>query len=116
MNPKGPSPNLLEMKPARNVEWETDKESRVVLVIPKFRNRFVVKWFVPMLAKPVIRLKLDERGAFVWQRCDGNTTVQSIAQQMSVAFAEPMETTYERIGKFVQQLVRSKCLSLDTSR
>ena len=113
MNPKGPSPNLLELKPTRNLEWETDDENKVVLFVPKFTSRFAVRWFVPLLAKPTMRVKLDERGSFVWQRCDGNTTVQAIGEKMSVVFTEPVETTYERIGKFIQQMVHNRFLLLD---
>ena len=102
--------NLLELKPLRNVSWEMEGNDRVVLLVPKFRNRFVVKWFVPMLAKPNIRVKLDDRGSFVWQRCDGETSVYQIGEQMSEAFTEPIEATYERIGKFIHQLARSNSL------
>lgn len=102
--------NLLELKPQRIVSWEMEGGDKVVLLVPKFRNRFVVKWFVPMLAKPNIRVKLDDRGSFVWQRCDGETTVQQIGEQMSAAFTEPIEATYERIGKFIHQLVRGHSL------
>jgi len=84
-----------------------------VLLVPKFRNKWAVKWFVPMLAKPTVRVKLDERGSFVWQRCDGNTTLESIGEEMSRAFSEPLETTYERLGKFIHQMARSKFLTLD---
>ena len=105
--------NLLTLKPKRNLEWETNGENKVVVLVPKFRNRFAVKWFVPMLAKPNVRVKLDERGSFVWHRCDGNTTVQSIGEEMSSAFTEPLEATYERIEKFIRQLARSKFLLVD---
>ena len=106
--------NLLELKPKRNLEWETQPNGNVVLLIPKFRNQLLVKWFVPMLAKPNIRLKLDERGSFVWQRCDGTTTIEEIGKQMSSTFSEPLDSTYDRIEKFIQKFTRDKFLQLDT--
>jgi hypothetical protein len=105
--------NLLTLKPRQNLEWETQPDGKVVLLIPKFTNRLLVKWFVPMLAKPRIRLKLDERGSYVWARCDGNMTVAEIGEQMSATFNEPVETTYERIGKFVSRFVQDKFLVLE---
>ena len=104
------SQNLLTLRPKRNIEWEPREDNLVVLLVPKFRSRFLAKWFVPMLAKPNIRVKLDERGSFVWQRCDGDTTVEIIGEQMARAFNEPVESSYHRIGKFIQQLSRSKFL------
>jgi hypothetical protein len=106
--------NLLTLKPKRNLEWETQPNANVVLLIPKFRNRLLVKWFVPMLSKPNIRLKLDDRGSFVWQRCDGKTTIEEIGKQMSATFSEPLDSTYDRIGKFMQKFTRDKFLLLDT--
>lgn len=107
--------NLLTLKPKRNLEWESGENSLVVLLVPKFRGKLLARWFVPMLAKPNIRVKLDERGSFVWQRCDGNTTVESIGEQMSTAFSEPLETAYDRIGMFVQKLSRDEFLLLDAT-
>jgi hypothetical protein len=106
--------NLLELKPKRNLEWETQPNQNVVLLIPKFRNRWLVKWFVPMLAKPNIRVKLDERGSFVWRQCDGKTTIEEIGKQMSSTFSEPLDSTYDRIGTFMKKFTRDKFLLVDT--
>ena len=107
------SQNLLTLRPKWNIEWEPREGNLVVLLVPKFRSRFLAKWFVPMLAKPNIRVKLDERGSFVWQRCDGKTTVESIGEQMSTAFSEPLESSFDRIEKFIGQLTRNKFLVLN---
>jgi hypothetical protein len=106
--PEANTQNLLELKPLRNLEWEGREDELVTLIIPKFKNKRIVKWFVPMLAKPNIKLKLDKYGSFVWSRCDGNTPVQKIGEEMSAAFGEPIDTLYERIGKFIGQLQRDK--------
>jgi hypothetical protein len=112
----GPLPgehaNLLELKPRRNLQWETAEGGGVVLLVPKFRNRWVVKWFVPMLAKPDIRVKLDAFGSFCWQQCDGNTMVRDIAERMAVHFGEPADSLVDRIGKFVATLARDKFVLL----
>ncbi|MEK9138860.1 MAG: PqqD family protein [Bacteroidota bacterium] len=105
--------NLLALKPKRNLEWETGQANTVVLVIPKFKNRLLIKWLVPMLAKPNIKVNLDERGSHIWRQCDGNTTVARMGEEMSTKFGEPLDSTYERIGKFVQQLARDKFVVLN---
>jgi hypothetical protein len=102
--------NLLELKPQRTLEWETLEDGRVALLIPRFRNRFAVKWFLPMFAKPHIRLKLDGYGSFVWSRCDGKTAVEEIGKAMSEQFGEAPDPLYERIGKFLHRLEHEKFL------
>jgi hypothetical protein len=102
--------NLLELRPARNLEWVTLEDQRVTLLIPKFRNRFAAKWFLPLLAKPHFRLKLDAYGSFVWNLCDGETTVEVMGQRMSAQFGEAVDSFYERIGKFLQKLERENFL------
>lgn len=105
--------DLLSLRPKRNLQWET-KEDLVVLIIPKFKHPWVVKWFVPLLAKPNIKLKLDALGSLVWNKCDGHTTIESIGKDMAAALGEPVDSMYERIGKFVAQLERNKFLLLES--
>ena len=107
------SVNLFALKPLRTLKWETRDNELIVLLIPKFRNRLAKKWFVPMLARPHIRVKLDAFGSYLWSRCDGNTTVEEIGEQMARKFGEPVEPLYDRIGKFVQTLARDKFIMLD---
>jgi len=96
--------NLLELRPKRNAEWETTEDGLVVLLIPKFRNPFMVQWVLPMLAKQVFRVKLDAYGSFVWKQCDGETAVEELGERMKKEFGEAAEPVYERIGKFVNKL------------
>lgn len=112
--PNETSRDLLSIKPKRNLEWETKEDSNVVLLIPKFKHPLLVKWFVPMLAKPNIKLKLDELGSYVWNKCDGQTSIESIGMEMSTKFGQPLEPMYERIGKFVAKLERNKYLLLES--
>ena len=104
--------NLLELKPSRNLEWEEGEGGLVVLLVPKFRNHYIVKWFVPMLAKPNIRVKLDALGSAVWTQCDGKTTVGEMGEAMVKEFDESLDSIFERIGKFIQRLARDGFLLL----
>lgn len=105
--------NLLELTPVRNVQSETNEEQKVVLLIPKFRNRYTVKYLQPLLAKPYFRLKLDKYGSFVWNRIDGQATVMKIAEDMKEHFGESVEPVYERVGKFIQMMKREKFINLN---
>lgn len=105
--------NLLELKPARNLQSETGEKGEIILLVPKFHNRYLVKYIMPHIRKPYFRIKLDEYGSFIWNFCDGNTTVGEISDGMRKKFGDNFDTTYERIGKFVNQLVRDKFLMIE---
>jgi len=104
--------NLLELVPRRTVKWETEPNGSVVLIIPKFKNRFAVRYFMPMLAKPDVRLKLDAYGSFVWNHCDGRTTVLRIAEKMRSEFGPDVEPVYDRVALFVGRLNKEHFVTL----
>jgi hypothetical protein len=108
--------NLLDLKPRRNLDWEAPENNLVVLLVPKFRNPLVERWFVPLLARPMLRVKLDPLGSAVWNRCDGGTSILEIGEHVAREFGEPLEPLYERIGKFIQKLARDQFLLLDIER
>jgi hypothetical protein len=104
--------NLLELKPMRNARSEEDEAGLVTLFIPKFQSRWMARWFVPMLARPEIRLKLDKYGSYLWNACDGTATVREIGKGMSEHFGEELDPLYDRIGMFIRRLDESQSLSI----
>lgn len=107
--------NLLELRPVRNVSWEVSDKEQVVLLIPKFKSRFAVKYILPMFAKPNFRIKLDEYGSFLWHQFDGQTTVQQIGDRMKTNFGDAVEPVFDRIGRFLQSLEKEKFILLSRS-
>ncbi|HTY12534.1 MAG TPA: PqqD family protein [Bacteroidota bacterium] len=105
--------NLLDLKPMRNARSEAAEDGLVTLFIPKFQNRWMVRWFVPMLARPEIRLKLDKYGSYLWNACDGTATVSEIGSRMSGHFGEELDPLYERIGMFIRRLDESGSLLIE---
>ena len=114
---KSPSPsvNLLSLRPLRNVRSEILEDGTTVLIVPKFASGVLSKWLGPLLAKPDMRMKLDAHGSFLWNACDGQTTVEEIAKKMSLKFGEDQESLYERIGQFVRRLDEAECLVINSS-
>ena len=102
--------NLLDLKPIRNTRSEISEEGLVILFVPKFQNQWTVRWLIPLLAKPYIRLKLDTYGSFIWNACDGNTSVRDIGERMGEKFGEKVDPLYERIGLFIRRLDESQSL------
>ncbi len=98
--------NLLELRPQRNVEWETAEGGRAVLFVPRFRNRWLRAWLEPVLARPSFRVKLDELGTSFWRYCDGVTPIGEIARRMALELGTDAEPLEDRIGRFVARLER----------
>ena len=76
----------------------------VILLYPKFRNKLLVKFLLPRMKKPDWKIRLDEFGSWVWQRCDGRATVREIAEGMREHFGEKVEPVYDRLGLFFKKL------------
>ena len=104
--------NLLTLKPARNVPWETGPDGRTVLLVPKFRNRILVRVLVPLLRRPTFRLTLDERGTDVWSLCDGETDVAAIARHLDGKYGAGSDPGYERLARFFASLEREHLVTM----
>lgn len=104
--------NLFEVRPRQLVGWEPGENGLAIVLVPKFRNRFAVRWIMPRLSKPLVRVKLDKIGSFVWKQCDGKTTVAEIADRMKAEFGEEAEPVDERVSAFMVKLMRADLLSL----
>lgn len=100
--------NLLELKPLRNLDWEEGENGTVVLLVPKFRNRWLRKWLVPHLSKPNFRLKTDAFGSYVWRRCDGEEPVADIATAMGREFGREFDPSLDRISEFIRRLAKNE--------
>jgi len=107
--------NLLEIKPLRNVAWELGEEGRAVLIVPKFRNRLLRKWLLPLFAKPDFRIRLDAYGSLIWQHCDGKTAVSEVGEKLRERFGSSIEPLYERLGQFIAKLEREDLVVLSAT-
>lgn len=104
--------NLLDLKPVRRVEWEARPDGIIVVLVPKFKNKWMVRWIVPRMKKPFFHVRLDQHGSFVWNLCDGSTTIGSIAAAMKKEFGEDFDPSLKRIAMFVRQMVKTDLLLL----
>lgn len=98
--------NLLELIPCRNERIITEKEGELsVIVFPRFRSRFMQKYFVPKGRSPYIRVRLEEHGTAIWEMIDGTQSVGDIVEALAEHFS--YEENYEyRITTYLSQLYR----------
>jgi hypothetical protein len=93
--------NLLDIAPVRLTESEEEK-GRLVIIRPKPKRRGVtalLHWVQYWMAVP--RIRLDDRGAFVWGLLDGRRTVGEIAQLARERFGDAIEPAEERVGRLM---------------
>ena len=100
--------NLLDLRPNRSYTWETEAEETVVVLVPKFRNRFLAQWLLPRLRHPFFHVKLDSFGSHVWLRCDGQKTVGEIGHSLQKRFGDRVEPVYDRLAVFIRRLERDR--------
>ena len=90
--------NLMEIVPETNYSWETTDDGLVVVLIPKFKNKFLARWLLPRFKKPHYRLNLDQHGSFAWTAFDGKTPVddlESAVVTQRVFSADIVEAAFE---------------------
>jgi len=105
--------NLWDLKPKRNAEWETTDDGKIVVLVPKFKNAFLVKWILPYLAKPFFRINLDAVGTAIWQQCDGATPVSRIAEDLQKKFGAAVDPVDARINHFLNHLERGDLIIIE---
>ena len=103
--------NLFDLRPARCFGSET-RDGRTVVLVPKFRGRWLRR-FRHLLAAPDFRVRLDDEGTFVWEQCDGRSTVLEIADRLHGRLGGDPAQVHERVARFVKRLLRDQLLTLD---
>ena len=94
--------------PKRVVNSEEGPDSRTLLLVPRFRKGIFARWVQPRLKNPYIKVKLDEVGAFVWSRIDGERTIGQITSDMENHFGEKVQPTKERLNHFLTILTQGE--------
>ncbi len=98
--------DILKSLPLRNqlIEWEVDDKGEVSLVIPQKETlwlRLVAKLFMLPPKRVVV---LDDVGAFVWQLCDGHTSISQIVNQLCGKYRMTRKEAETSLFQFMQQL------------
>ncbi len=96
--------NLLDLRPQRLAAWE-ELDGDVVIArpappVPWFRS--IGRWV--SFAMSTRRIRLDERGGFIWKCLDGNRTVADVVAEARARFGEDVEPAEERVGLLVRHL------------
>ena len=96
--------NLFDLVPVISEHVTTEKEGELsVIAFPRFRSRFMQKYFVPKNKSATIRIRLEEHGTAVWDLIDGRRRVREIAEALAEHFNQELNYEY-RITAYLKQL------------
>ena len=98
--------NYLELTPKRIYNHEVETSGNVSVLVPKFKNKFLVNYLMPRLKAPFIKAKLDDFGSLTWIEMDGTKSVHSISQTLTDKFGDKVQPVNERLTKFLTQLYK----------
>jgi len=88
----------------------------VTLLVPRYGRNSFSRWFERRMRTQPFKVHLDDVGAFVWQRCDGETRVAEIADGLRQEFGERVEPAEDRLVQFLTNLVQGRFVSVDPDR
>ena len=98
--------NLFDLIPIISEHITTEKEGELsVITFPRFRSKFMQKYFVPKHKSRTIRIRLDKHGTVVWNLIDGKRTIKQIAKTLIEHFS-PDENYEYRIAIYFSQLYK----------
>lgn len=98
------SVNTLDLTPIKLYSEEKNSDNLITVIVPKFRNKFAVKFISPKLKSDNFKIKLDKFGSAVWMQINGSTTVEKIIKNVKDKFGDDLLQEEERITKFIFQL------------
>jgi Leu/Phe-tRNA-protein transferase len=104
-------PSWGAQRPRRLCAW-AEEDARVAILVPRFGRGRIGRKLEQWLRSKPYRVHLDDIGAFVWQQCDGATTVDAMAHIMRQKFGERVEPVEERLVTFLEQLLRGRFVAV----
>jgi hypothetical protein len=99
--------NYLDMIPVRNISEFVKEDTKITLLIPKFKREWMRRFFIPHGKSKHIRLHLDENGTKVWELIDGINSVRVICDQLGKT-ETPDESIDLKVTKYLSQLYKSR--------
>jgi hypothetical protein len=98
------SANTLDLTPVKIYSEEINQDELVTVIIPKFKNKVILKLVSSKLKSDSFKIKLDKYGSAVWQNINGKNQVGQIIKNLEKKFGQEFNEPVERTTKFIHQL------------
>ncbi len=86
----------LNTIPVKNCDYHKGTNGNFVLQMPKSDNAVLQKIIFFLSRKPHFKIKLDDRGSFIWQHCDGKNSISKICGMLENEFGDSVKPTENR--------------------
>ncbi len=103
--------NYLDLTPTRTYEFEKSDNGTISILVPKFTNRFTVKFILPLAKSKVVKIKLDKFGSETWLLIDNRRTVNEIGKELVRIFGNEINPVEERLTRFLTTLYEQRLIS-----
>ena len=101
--------NYLEATPIRKSEHRVEENGLITLVVPKFKNKKLLKLLHPR--RRYFNIALDEIGTTVWMNIDGQSNVENIIKICEETLGEKLIQAQDRITKFLTMLYNARYIT-----
>jgi len=86
----------LEIIPQKNCDYVESANGNFVLQMPKSDNAILLKVLNFFSKNPFFKIKLDDRGSFIWENCDGKNSIGQICRLLEDKFGDSVKPTPDR--------------------
>ncbi len=103
--------NFLDLTPVRQVEATEHGNDLVMLIIPKFRKKWLSDFMIAPAKKKNFHVRLDLLGSTVWRNIDGVANVEEITTRTAGKHPELFESgedVFARVTKFLTILYEQR--------
>lgn len=107
--------DFLDLVPAAAVPCAPDPDAGGLLVLlPRFRDPVLARLLQPRLPahRRWVKVRLDARGAVLWQAMDGRRTIRELVPVYEAAFPDDRTEAAERVCKWFYAGYESGLLTL----
>ncbi|MFA6569696.1 MAG: PqqD family protein [Bacteroidota bacterium] len=110
-NKKNKNLNYLDLTPYALHKHELKPDGLVDVLVPRFKNKFFEKAFLPRRKSPYIKANLDTFGSETWLLINGKNKVGTIVELLSEKFGDSVQPATERVTLFFTQLYSNNFIS-----
>lgn len=96
----------MALRPVVRHSHQIEESGQVCVIVPKFKNKWLIIFLVPQRKSPHFRIRLDELGSAVWLKIDGKRNVEEICNLLTEELGEKIHPAEERVTKFLSLLYK----------
>jgi len=90
--------------PVKNCDYFEETNGNFTLKALKSGNAILQKIIARVSNSPYFKIKLDERGSFIWKYCDGEHSIGAICQLLEDKFGDEVKPTANRTVELFKNL------------